>query len=98
MAIVSWLGWLKNVHAVSRKLSDRVLTFEQMAACCQHNWVLRGNFLSGIGRKLVGTGNFQRFMQFPTISCKYFLGRKIKFVFSDSNIFSAIKHLPELTA
>lgn len=30
---------------------DGVLTFEQMAACCWHNWVLRGNFPSGDERK-----------------------------------------------
>lgn len=47
------LAWrMKKLHTVSRKRLDRVLTFEQMAACCQRNWVLRGNFQSGIVRKI----------------------------------------------
>lgn len=54
ITIVSWLDTrMKKLHALTRKLVDRVLTFEQMAACCQHNWVLRGNFPSGNERKII---------------------------------------------
>lgn len=53
ITIVSWLDTrMKKLNAMARKLLDRLLTFEQMAACCQHNWVLRGNFPSGNKSKI----------------------------------------------
>lgn len=45
-AIVRLDTKMKKLNALVRKLLDRALTFEQMAACCQHNWALRGNFPS----------------------------------------------------
>lgn len=52
IASVSWLDTeMKKLNELVRKLSERALTFEQMAACCQRNWALRGNFLSGNERK-----------------------------------------------
>lgn len=59
IATVIWLGTgMREQHALARMrffffflFLDGVLTFEQMAACCWRNWVLRGNFPSGNGRK-----------------------------------------------
>lgn len=69
IATVSWLDTrMKKLHSPARKLLDWVLTFEQMAACCQHNWALRGNFLSGIERKITFyIGHVKSFVKFPTI-------------------------------
>ena len=53
IAVVScWLDTkMKKLNALVRKLLERALTFEQMVACCQHNWALRGNFPSRNERK-----------------------------------------------
>lgn len=71
IAIVSCLDTrMKKLHALAKKRLDRVLTFEQMAVCCQHSWVLRGNFQSGNERKYyfaLATRD-KGFVQFPTIS------------------------------
>lgn len=50
-SIVSLLDIEMNVNALVRKLLVRALTFEQMAACCQHNWALRENYPSENERK-----------------------------------------------
>lgn len=70
IAIVSWLDTrMKKLNALVRKLLDRALTFEQMAACCQHNWVLRGNFPSRNEREIIfSIGHVKSFMQFSTIA------------------------------
>lgn len=69
IAIVSWLDTkTKKLNALVRKLLDRALTFEQMAACCQHNWVLRENFPSRNERKIIFfIGHVKIFMQFSAI-------------------------------
>lgn len=54
IAIVSWLDTkLKKLNALVRAFLASALTFEQMAACCQHNWALRENFQSKNERKII---------------------------------------------
>lgn len=54
MVIVSWLDTnMKKTNVLVRKVLDGALTFVQMAACCQHNWTLMGNFPSRKARKRI---------------------------------------------
>lgn len=74
IAAVIWLGTgMRERHMLARMcffllFLDGVLTFEQMAACCWHNWVLRGNFPSGDERekKNFCIGHVQGSTQFST--------------------------------
>lgn len=70
IAIVSWLdSKMRKLNVVVRKLLDRALTFEQMAACCQHNWARRGNFQSRNERKIIFCiGRVNILKLFPTIA------------------------------
>lgn len=44
---------MKKLNALVRAFLASALTFEQMAACCQHNWALRENFQSKNEREII---------------------------------------------
>lgn len=101
IAVVSWLDKkMKKLNALVRKPLDRPLTFEQMVACCQHNWTLRGNFLSRHKRKIIFCiDHVQNFMQFFNNSLSYMRFRQEQKCFCQvfSFLYFLLWHLQDVS-